>query len=113
MTELARELTAGRPSDSRPRVLLLDNVGRLLPEDYRRLVTATAEDAAKTKDLCLWCGNLDARYTDRQFGVKLCSVPSAHVSFPILTRDELLAGYRAIASDRGLSMGGCRAVPDA
>ena len=105
VTELARELTAERPSDSRPRVLLLDNVGGLLPEDYRRLVTATAEGVAKAGDLCLWCGNLDARSTDRQFGVKLCSVPSAHVSFPILTRDELLAGYRAIASDRGCRWG--------
>ena len=105
VTELTRELTAERTPDLRPRVAVLDNIGRMSPDDYRRLVTAMAESVAKTGDLCLWCGNLDARSTDRQFGVKLCSVPSAHVSFPILTRDELLAGYRAIASDRGCRWG--------
>jgi hypothetical protein len=64
-----------------------------------------SERAAKTGDLCLWCGNLDARFADRQLGVKLCTVPSAHVSFPMLTRDELLAGYRTIADDRGCRWG--------
>ena len=113
VTELTRELTADRTPDLRPRVAVLDNIGRMSPDDYRRLVTAMAESVAKTGDLCLWCGNLDARSTDRQFAVKLCSVPSAHVSFPILTRDELLAGYRADRIRPRLSMGGCRAVPDA
>jgi hypothetical protein len=105
VTELARELIAerlGRP----PQVQVLDHVGRLPPDDYRRLVNAMAESSPRrAKDLCLWCGNLDARNADRQFGVKLCSVPSAHVSFPMLTRDELLAGYRAIADERGCRWG--------
>lgn len=105
VTELARELTAERPACAKPQVIVLDHVGRLAPDDYRRLVTVMAESTAKTRGLCLWCGNLDARNTDRQFGVKLCSVPSAHVSFPMLTRDELLAGYRAIADDRGCRWG--------
>jgi hypothetical protein len=105
VTELARELTAERPAGAQPQVIVLDHVGRLPPDDYRRLVTVMAESAATTGDLYLWCGNLDARYADRQLGVKLCSVPSAHVSFPMLTRDELLAGYRAIADDRGCRWG--------
>jgi len=105
VTELARGLAAERPAGGQPQVIVLDHVGRLPPDDYRRLVTVTAESAAKTRDLCLWCGNLDARNADRQLGVKLCSVPSAHVSFPMLTRDELLAGYRAIADGRGCRWG--------
>ena len=105
VTEIARELTAERPVGGPPRVVVLDHFGRLLLEDCRRLVTATAECVEKTKDLCLWCGNLDARDADRRFGVKLCSVPSAHVSFPILTRDELLAAYRSIADNRGCRWG--------
>ena len=105
VTELERELTAERPAGGRPQVVLMDHVGRLPPDDYPRLVTFMAANAAKTGNLCLWCGNLDARSTDRQLGVKLCSVPSAHVSFPMLTRDELLAGYRSIAGDRGCRWG--------
>jgi hypothetical protein len=105
VTDLARGLTAERPAGGQPQVIVLDHVGRLPPDDYRRLVTVMAENAANTKDLCLWCGNLDARNADRQLGVKLCSVPSAHVSFPMLPRDELLAGYRAIANDRGCRWG--------
>ncbi len=105
VTELARELTAERPVGGARQVLVLDDVGRLPPDDYRRLVAVMADSVAKTSDLCLWCGNIDARSTDRQLGVKLCSVPSAHVSFPMLTRDELLTGYRVIADDRGCRWG--------
>jgi len=105
VSELGRELNAERPAGGRPQVVVLDNFGRLPPYDDRRLMTLMAEIAAKTGDLCLWCGNLDARNVDRQLGIKLCSVPSAHVSFPILTRDELLAGYRAIADERGCRWG--------
>jgi len=105
VTELARESTAEPLAGGRPQVVVLDHVGRLSPDDCGRLLTVVAERAAKTGDLCLWCGNLDARNADRQLGVKLCSVPSAHVSFPTLTRDELLAVYRAIAEDRGCRWG--------
>jgi hypothetical protein len=105
VTEFVREVTAEREAGAQPQVIVLDHVGRLPPDDYRRLVTVVAESAAKTRDLCLWCGNVDARDADRQFGVKLCSVPSAHVSFPMLARDELLAGYRAIADEQGCRWG--------
>lgn len=104
-TELSRELVAERPSGAERHVFVLDHAGRLLPEDYRRVVMAAGENAAKTSDLCLWCGNVDARNADRHLGVKLCSVPSAHVSFPLLTRDELLAAYRVIAGERGCRWG--------
>lgn len=103
--ELSRELTAERPAGAERHVFVLDHTGRLLPEDYRRVVMAAGENAAKTSDLCLWCGNVDARNADRHLGVKLCSVPSAHVSFPLLTRDELLAAYVAIAGERGCRWG--------
>jgi hypothetical protein len=84
-------------------VVAVDHLGKVLPAEFRRLLGSIVEGAARVNALCLWCGNLDARSVDHQLGVKLCSVPSAHVSFPILTRDELLAVYLAIA-DRG----GCR-----
>jgi hypothetical protein len=103
VTEIERELAAERPAGAQPQVIVLDHVGRLPHDDYRRLVTVMAENSAKTGDLCLWCGNLDARNADRQFGLKLCSVPSAHVSFPMLMRDEVLAGFRTVAE-----CGGCR-----
>ena len=105
LTELSRELASERPAGAARQVVVLDHAGRLPPDTYRRLVASTAENADRTGDLCLWCGNLDARSADRELGVKLCSVPSAHVSFPMLTRDELLAAYRAIASDRGCRWG--------
>lgn len=104
-TELARELAAERPAGASRHVFVLDHAARLHPDDYGRLVKAAAENAAKNGDLCLWCGNLDARSADRQIGVKLCSVPSAHVSFPLLTRDELLAAYRVIAGKCGCRWG--------
>lgn len=105
VTELARELSQERATGGRSQVVVLDHVCRLSSDDYRRLVAVMAESTAKTGDLCLWCGNLDARNADQQFGVKLCTVPSAHVSFPMLARDELLAAYRAIADDRGCRWG--------
>ena len=106
LTELARELAASRPTDDRERqIVVLDHAGRLLGSASSRLVAFVSENTAKSGQLCLWCGNLDARAADRDLGVKLCSVPSAHVSFPIMTRDELLAVYRAIAGERACSWG--------
>lgn len=104
-TELSRELAAERPAGTERHVFVLDHASRLLPEDHRRVVMAARETVAKTSDLCLWCGNVDARNADRHLGVKLCSVPSAHVSFPLLTRDELLAAYRVLAGERGCRWG--------
>ena len=104
VTEIARELAAERPAGGQPQVIVLDHVGRL-PPTLPTSGDRHGGEHRKDGDLCLWCGNLDARNADRQFGVKLCSVPSAHVSFPMLTRDELLAGYRAIAEDRGCRWG--------
>ena len=106
VTELSRELAASRPADDGERqIVVLDHAGRLLGDAYSRLVAFVAENTATSGQLCLWCGNLDARAADRELGVKLCSVPSAHVSFPIMTRDELLAVYRAIAGERACSWG--------
>ena len=101
LAELFRELDTERPTSAPRRVVILDHLGQLLPDDYRKSLTLVAECVAKTGDLCLWCGNLDVRAADRQLGVKLCSVPSAHVSFPIVTRDELVEAYRAMAGARG------------
>ena len=81
-------------------MLVFDHLNRLLPDEYNRLLTSSAKGVATTGSLCLWCGNVDVRGADRQLGVKLCSLPSAHVSFPILTRDELLAAYIAISEDK-------------
>lgn len=105
LAELSRELLAERPAEAGRQVVVLDHVGRLLPDDYRRFLASTADSVARTGDLCLWCGNLDVRSADRQLSVKLCSTPSAHVSFPMLTRDELLAAYAAIGTERGCRWG--------
>jgi len=104
-TELMRELEFERKTSSNRHVFVVDHAGRLHPDDCGRLMKAACESTARYGDLCLWCGNLDARITNRQLAVKLCSVPSAHVSFPILTRDELLAVYRAIGDERGCRWG--------
>lgn len=99
--ELVRELNAERPGDAPQRVVVLDHLGQLRSDDYRKSLTSITECVANTGDLCLWCGNIDVRGVHHQLGLKLCSVPSAHVSFPIVTRDELLAAYRALAGERG------------
>ncbi len=101
VVDLLRELKADRSGDAPRRVVVLDHLNRLLPDDYRKSLSLITECVANTGDLCLWCGNLDVRGADRQLGLKLCSVPSARVSFPILTRDELLAACRNIAGERG------------
>ncbi len=101
ITELARELAARRLANAGRTVIVLDHVCRLPRDDYRRLLKLATDHAAGTGDLCLWCGNLDVRAADRQLGMKLCSVPSAHVTFPVVTRDELVQAYRVLAGERG------------
>ena len=103
--DLIRDLSIDRPEGEPRRVVVLDHLSRLLPDDYRKSLASITECVAKTEDLCLWCGNLDIRDANRQLGLKLYSVPSAHISFPVLTRDELLAAYVAIASKRGCRWG--------
>lgn len=106
VTEFTRELAATPPASNGERqVLVLDHAGRFLGATYSRLIALVEENTTAHGRLCLWCGALDARATDRELGLKLCSVPSAHVSFPMMTRDELLAVYRTIARNRACNWG--------
>ena len=105
LQELLRELEGNQPGGTPRRVVIIDHFGWLLPDDFRRSLVSVSTSVAKAGALCLWCGNLDVRAADRELDVKLCSVPSAHISLPILTRDELTAAYRAIASVRGCRWG--------
>lgn len=101
LSELLRDVGTLHPGANPRRVLVLDHFTDLPAEDYARCLQTVSLKTSETDDLCLWCGNLDVRAADRQLGVKLCSVPSAHVSFPIATRDELINAYRAMAGERG------------
>lgn len=105
VTALATELSSARPEGAARQVVILDHVDHLPIDDFRRLLALTTDGSAKNRDICLWCGNVDARGTDRDMGMKLCSVPSAHVSFPVLSRDELLPAYRHIADEQGCRWG--------
>lgn len=105
LTDLAGELAMPRAEGSLRQVVILEHAGYLANDDFRRLLAITSEASAKNRDICLWCGNVDARGTDRDLGTKLCSVPSAHISFPVLSRDELLNAYRQIAAANGCRWG--------
>ena len=60
-------------------MIVLEHVGQLPPEDYRRLLATTAGSTARTGDLCLWCGTLDVRSADRRLGAVVREQP-----FPLL-----------------------------
>jgi len=105
LADLVRQVGSLRPGANPRRVIVLDHLTDLLFDDYKRCLQIVSLKTGETDDLCLWCGPLDARNADRNLGVKLCSVPSAHVSFPVLPRDELLSAYRAIAAAHGCRWG--------
>ena len=91
LTELAIDRTVGTPQQ----VVIMDHVASLTPDAFQRLLEATSKANEKNRDIFLWCGSVDARASG------LCSVPSAHISFPVLSRHELLAAYRHIATESG------------
>ena len=95
LSELASERAAGAPQQ----VVILDHVANLPPDSCRRLVEGTSSASDRSRDIFLWCGSVDARVAN------LCSVPSAHVSFPVLSRHELLSAYRYIAAEEGCRWG--------
>ncbi len=105
VSDLATELSAARPQGAARQVVILDHATSLSMEDYKRLLAITTEASAKNRDICVWCGNVDARGTDRGLGTKLCSVPSAHITFPVLSRDELLSAYRYVSDAKGCRWG--------
>ena len=93
--DLEAELAIDRPTGAAQQVVILDHVANLPAKDFQRLHTATSKASEKNRDIFLWCGGVDAR------AARLCSVPSAFVSFPILSRDELLSAYSHIAAQHG------------
>lgn len=105
IAEILRQVNSLEAGADTKRVIVLDHLTKLLSDDYKYCLQMISGKVAETGDLCLWCGSLDARNADRNLKVKLCSVPSAHVSLPVLPRDELLSAYRAIARKRGCRWG--------
>jgi hypothetical protein len=95
LSELASERAAGAPQQ----VVILDHVANLPADSFRRLVDGASSASDRSRDIFLWCGSVDAR------AANLCSVPSAHVSFPVLSRHELLSAYRHIAAEEGCRWG--------
>ena len=57
LTDLAGELAADRPQGAAQQVVILDHVGHLSVDDFWRLLSITLEASAKSRDICLWCGN--------------------------------------------------------
>ncbi|AEB08773.1 hypothetical protein [Desulfobacca acetoxidans] len=96
---------AADPSKIAPKVVILDNTAKLLPDDFKELLGVLQEQRRLAEFQCLWIGPLDSRAVYQDFGFRLHSVPKSHVSFPILLRDEILAIYRAIASANSCTWG--------
>jgi hypothetical protein len=92
-------------ADGPRQYLAIDHAGRLLPADLTGWLSRIRQAAADHGLTCLWVGALDARGIQRDHGVQLCSVPRAHVTFPALSRDDLIAAYRAIAESHGCRWG--------
>jgi hypothetical protein len=105
LKDFCAELTAERQQGAPRQILVLDHVTTLSKDDFARLLASTREADVKNRDLCLWCGNVDARSANDEYGLKIYSVPSAHISFPVLNRDELLSAYRTISSQHGCRWG--------
>jgi hypothetical protein len=99
LPELIAELEIARTAGAVQQVVILDHVADLPSEQFQRLIVATAEAKSKNRDIFVWCGAVDARKAS------LCSVPSAHVTFPVLSRHELLAVYKHIAENAGCRWG--------
>ena len=94
------------PTDAaRHRILVLDHVADLAPEDQRPGLTRFAQRLRRIKATCLWIGALDARSIQSDFGVKIHSVPKSHLTLPVLPRDEMLLAYRSIAESQGCRWG--------
>jgi len=105
LPEFLSQINALQPVPDSRRVVVLDHTGDLLSDDFRHCLCTVQTRAEESGSLCLWCGPLDARNVERNCGVRLCSVPSAHVSFPMLPRDERLSVYRMIAEERDCRWG--------
>ena len=104
-SEFIGQLNSLQPAQNQPRVIVLDHASSLLADDFKLCLETVHRKATETKSLCLWCGPLDARSIDRDFRIKICSVPSAHVSFPMLLRDEQLSVYKAISEQNDCHWG--------
>lgn len=99
LSDLLAELAIDRVAGAPQQVVIMDHVATLAPDALQRLLQATYKAGEKNRDIFLWCGGVDARATS------ICSVPSAHVSFPVLSQHELLAAYKHIAAEHGCRWG--------
>ncbi|HEY9074033.1 MAG TPA: hypothetical protein VIN67_07855, partial [Desulfobaccales bacterium] len=102
------ETKAGEPAGAEPAaplVLIMDNAAGLPREDLAAWLNYVQEKVPALSAACLWVGPWDARSIYEDFRVRLHAVPRSHITFPILSRDEALAVYRAIGEANGCVWG--------
>jgi hypothetical protein len=95
LRRLETDFNAGNAAEHR--VAVVDHAADLLPEEFDHWLRKAAEAAKGRARNYLWIGPLDTRAVHERWGLRLHSVPKAHVSFPHFRRDELLSVYRCIA----------------
>ena len=78
-------------------VLIIDHPTSFPPEDFYPLIRSVYEKASESKATCFWVGALDARAITENCGFKIHSLPRSHVSFPPLSRDEILSVYQTVS----------------
>ena len=91
--------------EGKPKILFIDHAGYLLPDDHKMWMRAIHEKLTSSDITSFWVGSLDARSIYNEFGFRIHARPRAHISFPVLPRDELLSTYRLIAENSGCKWG--------
>ena len=97
--------TIPQPLSATRRALIVDHAAKLVPGDFKIWLERIMLTARRLQIPVLWAGPLDSRAIESEFGIGLHSMPTAHVSFPQLAQDELLAAYKAIGEEKGCRWG--------
>lgn len=85
------------PAADETNLVIVENTGDLSADDLQTLAVAARELAQEAEWSFFWVGSLDARAVA---GDPLHDDPRAHLCFPELGQEDLLALYRTIAAQR-------------
>ncbi len=92
------------PTDGRKVIVTIDHSADLLPTDFSECIGNFKEHRADYLQY-LWIGPLDSRLIEKTFHCQLHTVSKSHISFPLLTRDELLTVYGYIGKAKDCNWG--------
>lgn len=89
--------TVSKSNNKNLQVIIIDHIADLEEEECNYIIKKLLNKSSETNSICLWCGCIDARTIVDTWDIKICTVPSSHITFPILNRDELISVYRNIS----------------